>query len=94
MYSFMAAYLTISFVKGGGGGVVKGSSFSLDTRNRLTRIHGKGISVDLEVVELMASGGSLKFSPTHIEYVRRAISTYLCVILICVSSDEREHAVD
>ncbi len=44
--------------EGGGGGVVKGSTFMLDTKARMTRVHGKGITVDLEVRFII----SLRFS--------------------------------
>lgn len=30
----------------GSGGMVKGSSFNLDTKSRLTRVHGKGLTVN------------------------------------------------
>jgi hypothetical protein len=53
-----------------GGGMVKGSSFNLDTKNpRMTRVHGNGIKIDLELLEIATAGGVMKYSPTHVEFV-------------------------
>jgi hypothetical protein len=49
----------------------KGISFNLDTvtDKRLTRVHGTGIRLDLEHLEIQTSGGKLKYLPTQIEFV-------------------------
>jgi hypothetical protein len=68
-----------------GAGMVKGSSFGIDTSfstsgstagvsnhrgvPKLSRVHGAGLIVDLDVLEVKACGGTIKYSPTQIEFV-------------------------
>ena len=54
---------------GSGGANLVGTSFSLDTSPRITKVHGAGLSVDLDVLELHTGGGTVKYTPTHTEYV-------------------------
>lgn len=54
---------------GSGGANLVGTSFSLDTSPRITKVHGAGIAVDLDVLELHTGGGTIKYTPTHTEYV-------------------------
>lgn len=35
---------------------------------RITRVHGAGIKLDLELLELAAAGGSMLYTPTHVEF--------------------------
>jgi hypothetical protein len=57
----------------GGGGMVKGSSFLMDTKDpRKTRVHGDGLQIDLSILEILTAGGALRYSPTHIEFVCNA----------------------
>lgn len=82
-----SAELSLLGLGGGGMGMVKGSSFGIDTsfstagstagvsNNRggtpkLSRVHGPGLIVDLDVLEIKACGGTIKYSPTQIEFVR------------------------
>jgi len=54
----------------GGGGFVKGSSFSFDTQDkRMTRVHGTGIKLELDLIETKVAGGILKYTPSHFEFV-------------------------
>lgn len=58
------------YIGGGSGGMPKGISFNVDTQDkRMSRIYGNGIKLDMDVVEIVTSGGKLKYSPTHIEFV-------------------------
>lgn len=62
----------------GGGGMVKGSSFSLDTKDpRKTRVHGNSLQIDLDSLEFSVGGGVLRYLPTHVEFVSPFSSTYL-----------------
>jgi hypothetical protein len=55
---------------GGGGGMIKGSSFNLDTKEpRKTRVFGNGLKVELDLLEIVTAGGIMRYSPTHIEFV-------------------------
>lgn len=55
---------------GGGSGMPRGLSFELDTMDkRKTRVVGTGLNVDLDVVEVVTSGGTLRYTPTHTEFV-------------------------
>jgi hypothetical protein len=54
---------------GGSGSSLIGSSFNFDTSDkRLTRLHGTGVKVDVELLEINAAGGILRYTPTHIEW--------------------------
>ena len=54
---------------GGSGGMPKGISFNLDTTDkRSTRVHGSGLKLDLDLIEISTGGGKLKYSPTHVEF--------------------------
>jgi hypothetical protein len=62
--------LNILTLMSGGGGMIKGSSFSLDTKEpRKTRVHGNGLLIDLDILEIEMGGGILRYSPTHAEFV-------------------------
>lgn len=55
--------------------MVKGSSFALDTKDpRKTRVHGNGLQIELDVLELMMGSGIIRYSPTHVEFVRFSYS--------------------
>lgn len=55
---------------GGGGSMPKGLSFELDTMDkRKTKVIGPGLKVDLDKIELVTAGGTLRYTPTHIEFV-------------------------
>jgi hypothetical protein len=79
--------------------MIKGSSFGIDTSfstsgstagvsnhrgaPKLSRVHGAGLIVDLDVLEVKACGGIIKYSPTQIEFVSEErcsidLSNYLC----------------
>jgi hypothetical protein len=72
--------------------MVKGSSFSLDTKEpRKTRVHGNGLLIDLDVLEIEMGGGILRYSPTHVEFVSLVLSV-AADALPCVG--ERTSSVD
>lgn len=55
----------------GSGGLPKGVSFNVDTMDkRMSRIHGNGLKLDLDMIEIDTAGGKLKYTPTHLEFVR------------------------
>lgn len=68
---------------GGGGGMIKGSSFSLDTKDsRKTRVIGNSLQVDLDILEIITGGGILRYSPTHIEFVSYTSFFLLFLLLL------------
>ncbi len=75
LISASASLLGVGGNAGASGGVsLKGASFNLDIpASGLTRIHGTGLKVELDTLEIATSRGVLKYTGNSVEYIKNSM---------------------
>lgn len=67
----------------------KGISFNIDTNDkRMSRVFGNAIKLDLDIIEILTSGGKLKYSPTHMEFVSIYMNCYARIVFLYLIHDQ------